>query len=78
MICRLSRETGFVRLNTLADASTSHMAEMMINGTNMGIVEMTRQLNSAQNADPAARKLAEDFLHGEQLHLNHLKQYLRA
>lgn len=69
---------GAIQLNTLADASTSHMAEMMINGTNMGIVEMTRQLNSAQNADFAAKKLAEDFLHGEQAHLNKLKQYLRA
>lgn len=69
---------GAIQLNTLADASTSHMAEMMINGTNMGIVEMTRHLNSAQNADSAARKLAEDFLHGEQLHLNNLKQYLRT
>ncbi len=68
---------GAIQLNTLADASSEHIAEMMINGSNMGIIEMTKQLNQHPDADAGARRLAEDFLAGEERHIDMLKQHLR-
>lgn len=67
---------GAIQMNTLADASSEHMAEIMINGSNMGIVEMTKQLNRFQEADAGAKWLAEEFIRGEQRHIEELKHYL--
>lgn len=67
---------GAIQMNTLADASSEHMAEIMINGSNMGIVEMTKQLNRFEEADAGAKRLAEEFIRGEQRHIEELKQYL--
>ena len=69
---------GAIQMNTLADASPEHVAELMINGSNMSIVEMTKQLNSAPEADSGARCLAEEYLRGEQRHLDEMKPYLRG
>ena len=63
-------------MNTLADASSEHIAEILINGSNMGIVEMTKQMNRLPDADAGAKRLAEEFLRGEQRHIEELKSYL--
>ena len=34
---------GSVQMNTLMDSSPEHMAELLINGTTMGIVDMTKK-----------------------------------
>ncbi|MBQ4099781.1 MAG: hypothetical protein IJC87_06660 [Clostridia bacterium] len=38
-----------IKMNTLADDSTSHIAELMIKGTVMGITELTEILNNHEN-----------------------------
>ena len=67
---------GSVQLNTLMDSSTEHIAEMMINGTTMGIVDMTKKLNDLGNADSEARKLAKEFIGNEEKHIEELKKHL--
>lgn len=67
---------GAIQMNTLADASSEHIAEILINGSNMGIVEMTKQMNRLPDADAGAKRLAEEFLRGEQRHIEELKSYL--
>ena len=68
---------GAIQMETLADASSEHIAEMMINGSTMGVVEMTKQLHRLPEASSGARHLAEDFLSGEQRHIDRMKEHLR-
>lgn len=68
---------GAIQMETLADASSEHIAEMMINGSTMGVVEMTKQLHRLPEASSSARHLAEDFLSGEQRHIDRMKEHLR-
>ena len=67
---------GSVQMNTLMDSSPTHIAEMMINGTTMGIVDMTKKLNQLDEADAGAKKLAEEFIRGQQKSIEVLKQHL--
>ena len=48
----------------------------MINGTTMGIVDMTKKLNQLDEADAGAKKLAEEFIRGQQKSIEVLKQHL--
>ncbi len=56
--------------------NTSHIAEMMINGTTMGIIDMTKRLNELDDADAGAKKLAEDYIVNEQQNIENLKKHL--
>lgn len=67
---------GSIQLNTIADASNSHIAEMMINGTTMGIVDMTKTVNELADVDSGVRGLAKDFINCEERHIEALKKHL--
>ena len=67
---------GNVQLSTLTDKSPTHIAEMMISGTTMGVIDLTKKLNQLKDADAGARRLAEEYLEGEKEHIDALKQYL--
>lgn len=67
---------GSVQMNTLVDSSPTHIAEMMISGTTMGIIDMTKKLNQLDEADAGAKKLAEEYIQGEQKNIELLKQHL--
>ena len=47
---------------TLLDRSDAHIAEIMIQGATMGVIEMTKSLNTYGGADPRARGLASQFV----------------
>ncbi|MBQ8110255.1 MAG: hypothetical protein IJ124_08875 [Clostridia bacterium] len=47
---------------TLADRTDAHIAEMVIQGATMGIIEMTKALNSYEGADTSARDIARSFV----------------
>ena len=51
-----------LEMETLADRSDSHIAEIVIQGATMGVIEMTRSLNTYDGADPGARGLASRFV----------------
>ena len=51
-----------LQMETLADRSDAHIAEIVIQGATMGVIEMTKSLNAYDAADPHARGLASQFV----------------
>ena len=51
-----------LEMETLADRSDAHIAEIVIQGATMGVIEMTKALNTYDAADPGARSLASQFV----------------
>ena len=74
MMAKAGSKMGMA-FNTMLDTTTSHIAEMMINGAVMGIVNIEKQLNSAEH-DGDARKLAHDILEFEKSTADHLGRFL--
>lgn len=50
------------QMNTLTDTSNAHIAEMVIQGATMGVIEMTRARNSYPDADSHAAGIASRFI----------------
>ena len=68
---------GSIKMNTLKDDSRAHIAEMMTQGTVMGITALTRSLGDAkESADEPIVCLAEELLHLEEGYEKTLKEYL--
>lgn len=65
-----------IQMDTLTDQSNSHLADMLIQGTTMGIVEITRTRAACPEADQEALRIANDFLKNEQDSIETLKSYL--
>jgi hypothetical protein len=67
---------GSIQMNTAINRHPKHIAEMMISGTTMGIVDMTKKLNELDDADAGAKKLAEEYIVNEQKNIEDLKNHL--
>ncbi len=67
---------GAIQMKTLTEASADHIAEIMINGTNMGIVDLTKDISQCRNASDSTVHFAERFIKNEQRHLDNLKAFL--
>ena len=68
---------GAIKFNTMKDDSRAHIAEMMTQGTVMGITALTRSIGDAgETCDHDIRKLADDLLKMEQDHEKRMKMYL--
>ena len=65
-----------VQMNTLTDKSNSHIAEMMIQGHNMGIIECQKLWNHNPKADPEVKHILQDFMSFQQESIQQMKQYL--
>ena len=65
------------QMNTLTDRSNAHIAEMIIQGATMGIIEMTRARNTYPDADPGATGLASQFIVDQNDIIDRQKAYLR-
>lgn len=63
-------------MKTAADKSKGHIAELMYDGTNMGIVNIARSVNRSSNASPETIKLAEDLLGEEEKYADGLRKFL--
>ena len=74
----LSKATlwGSIQMGTIADTGAPHIAELMINGSTMGIVDMTKSLNEYKDADMGASSLARRFIKNEESNIEQLKKYL--
>ena len=79
---------GAVQGQTLLNRETSHLAEMVIQGSSMGIVNLTKALNSCDSAGAPelgaaaerrkqARTLAQQAITNEQNSIARLKPYLQ-
>ena len=67
---------GSIKMSTLKDNSRAHVAEMMTQGTVMGITALTRSINENDEQDERVKDLAEELLHLEQDYEKKLKNYL--
>ena len=67
---------GGIHSNTLFDTSTSHIAEMMIQGSNRGITDMCKALNHHERAGGASLEIAKELMDFEEKNIERLKKYL--
>lgn len=65
-----------IKLDTLKDDTSSHIAEMMINGSTMGVTDITKNLNKYHDVDNNTKDLASRLLKIEQDNIEALKPYL--
>ena len=65
-----------VEFNTMTDQSNSKIAEMMIKGTNMGIIEGVKLLNQNPDADETVKNIVNGFVHFQENTIEQLKKYL--
>ena len=66
-----------IHMNTLRDRSNSNIAEMMINGSIMGIIDTTRTLNQCRETCPKQlTQLAHDIIDFEDNNVTRMRAYL--
>ena len=65
------------KMNTMMNNETDHLAELMIKGSNMGIVNMTKVLNGYPSVSSDTKSLAQQLITAEQNNIERLKQYLK-
>ncbi len=65
-----------IQMNTLLDKSPSHIADLMIQGNDMGIIGITKSVNKHKDADDAAVNLANELVRMQQQHIENLKKFL--
>lgn len=65
-----------LNMQTLTDKSPSHIAEMLIIGRNMGVVNAIRSLKKYQNAEPNILGLMDRLLKFEESNIQNLKAFL--
>ncbi len=65
-----------VKMNLMIDDSSSHVAQMVIEGSNMGIIDMTKALNDGKSIAKPYKELAEGLIQFEQNNIESLKKYL--
>lgn len=58
------------------DSSPSHIAEMMIKGSTMGVNKMARHMREYDGSDPNITMLAKKMLDTEEENIGELKSYL--
>ncbi len=67
-----------IRMSTLTDDSSSKLAELMINGSTMGIIELQKEIKNAEKAGASKEniQLATGVLNFQQKNINQMKAYL--
>lgn len=65
-----------LKMNTAKDHSTTKLAEMLIQGSTMGIIQTKETLSRYPTAEEDTRQLAEEIVRFEQENIERLKKYL--
>lgn len=65
-----------IQMSTLNDKSNSHIAEMLIKGTNMGIIEGVKLKNRNPDIEPTISNILNDFIQFQENNVEKLKKYL--
>lgn len=65
-----------INMQTMVDKSRSHMAEMLIQGSTMGINDAIKKLKEYPDAEPKIGKLMGDLQKFEEKSLEKLKGFL--
>jgi len=64
-----------IEMKTFMDDSTSKIAELLLQGTNMGIIEGRRLLNN-KNTDPEVHKIIQEYVDMQEDAVEKLKRFL--
>ena len=64
-----------IEMRTMMDDTTSKLAELLMQGTNMGIIEGRRLLNQ-KNTDPEVQEIVEEYVDMQEHAVEKLKQFL--
>ena len=65
-----------IQMKTMADDSNSKLSELLMQGTNMGIIEGRRLLNNNPSVDKNVRQILDDFVVMQEDSVETLKKYL--
>lgn len=65
-----------INMQTMADKTPSHISEMLIIGSNMGIIDAIKKLKKYKDAEEDIIKLMEKLLKFEEDNVQQLKQFL--
>ena len=65
-----------IQMKTMTDDTTSKLSELLMQGTNMGIIEGRRLLNQNENADHDVKNILNDFVVMQEDSVETLKKYL--
>lgn len=72
---KIMTSTG-IAMNCAKDSSSEHIAEMLIQGTNMGIIKINQAMNRTSQANSRFIDEAQILLKKEQCYIDNLKKYL--
>ncbi len=67
---------GSVNMNTMLNTSTSHIAEMLIQGSNRGLTSMWKSVNHHEKAGDVSMEIAKELMDFVEKNIERLKQYL--
>ena len=65
-----------IQMSTLTDNSDSKIAEMLIKGTNMGIIEGVKLLNNNPETTDSIKNILTNFIQFQENNVERLKKYL--
>ena len=65
-----------VKMSTVNDNTSSHIAKMLIKGSDMGIIQITETLSNYKRLKPDIRKIGKNLLAIEEKNRTNLKQFL--
>lgn len=65
-----------LEIQTMMDCDSSKIAELMIEGTNMGIIEIEKALNANENIPHDVHTHAQSVIEHEKKYIERLKSYL--
>lgn len=65
-----------IQMKTITDNTTSKLSELLMQGTNMGIIEGRRLLNQNENVAPDVKNILNDFVVMQEDSVETLKKYL--
>lgn len=74
-IGKISADASVI-MHTSINNSASHIAEMVIKGSNMGIIDINKKLNDIKTDDAGIISHAKEILKCEQQYIDNLKSYL--
>ena len=67
-----------IQMKTMSDSTTSKLSELLMQGTNMGIIEGRRLLNQNSDIAPDVHNILNDFVVMQEDSVETLKKYLES
>jgi len=65
-----------IQVSTMTDKSNSHIAEMLIKGSNMGIIEGVKLKNQNPDVQENIKNILDEFIQFQENNVEKLKKYL--